>query len=109
MLTIHKFSGRFFEVKSRSASLAPKGRGVRLVAGEWWRVSLWLELVKARGQRRRGGQGFPEKKAGRWYREKPLENTAVEPLSKAKIPFQRIEKRSVTIKDLSKLFSNKFE
>ena len=38
-------------------------------------LSLWLELVKARGRRQRGGRGFPEKKAGRWSIEIPLGNT----------------------------------
>ena len=59
-------------------------------------------------ERRRGGQDFPEKKAGRLYRVRPLRNMPVVPWGETKIPFRGIEKRSVTIKDLSKLFSNKF-
>ena len=74
-----------------------------------WQASWSLKRSEENQGRPRDGQGFPEIKVGRLYREKPLKNTLGVPWGETKIPFRGIEKRSVTIKDLSKLFSNKFE
>jgi hypothetical protein len=59
------------------------------------------------GQQQRDGRNSPGKKAGNPRREKRLADTPVSAWAETKNPTAGIEKRSVTIKDLSKLFLNK--